>query len=93
MFLAVEVAEAEDGSFPHVGGDVSFTRSSAAGFALFSPRRWGCFWNPPKSISASAVFPMQVGMFPWKDECSPGLPGFPHAGGDVFESVMRGCCW
>ena len=69
--------------FPHAGGDVSRSELLKSMWALFSPRRWGCFSKPVCPCTFCLVFPTQVGMFPPRRTSCDVTAGFPHAGGDV----------
>ena len=80
-------------SFPHAGGDVSGNAPVRVRLLQFSPRRWGCFQWLLVYCSRIVVFPTQVGMFLRTFMPPSGVCRFPHAGGDVSESEMRGCCW
>ena len=64
MFPLAWTVSSTSARFPHAGGDVSATEGQYIYYAMFSPRRWGCFYRTKEHADTSRVFPTQVGMFP-----------------------------
>ncbi len=68
---------------PHAGGGVSRVGCASQACAVSSPRRWGCFQLCITECKPKAVFPTQVGVFPYPCGYSRANPRLPHAGGGV----------
>jgi len=69
--------------FPHARGDVPVSIPIVPAAASFSPRAWGCSFEPFDPTYPPAVFPTRVGMFRASSICCAAQYGFPHARGDV----------
>ena len=69
---------------PHMGGGVSWARTTGSLMVESSPHGWGCFLMPVCNQLTAVVFPTWVGVFPiclssWEEVKG----NFPHMGGGV----------
>ena len=68
---------------PHARGGVSAANGFHASLRGSSPCTWGCFHGPVISDTSAKVFPMHVGVFPWRKIPDGVTSSLPHARGGV----------
>ncbi len=91
VFLVVDVSSDRHAGLPHAGGGVSCSPLRFVTCSPSSPRRWGCFQNPPCQCSRKNVFPTQVGVFLKTFALLNSCIRLPHAGGGVshvWDSIL-----
>ena len=89
MFRTSGRARPSSTCFPHACGDVPPMVPWTSSRLLFSPRLWGCSGRWRRRHRHQRVFPTPVGMFRDTAQSTLRLFGFPHACGDVPESLAR----